>query len=84
MFPYPLSAGLGTPAVPPSCNHDRELRSLSAGDTQMVGSYSIHDPECAPEGADMTWSLCKAGTACAPLPPLPGRGVADGAPVPPR
>ena len=70
-------AGLGNPTVQPRCNHDPEVRSLAGGGNQMVGSYSVHVPECGPEGTDMTWSLCKAGTPCAPLPPLPGSGVAD-------
>ena len=78
VFPYPAGAGLGNPITPVRCNHDPEIRSLAANDTQMVGSYSIYVPECAPQGADMTWSLCKAGKPCAPLPPLPGHSPAGG------
>jgi hypothetical protein len=70
-FPYPAGAGLGNPLTTVRCNHDPEVRELEGGGTQMRGSYRIHDPSCAPDTAVSTWSLCKAGTPCAPLPPLP-------------
>lgn len=83
-FPYPAGAGLGNPGTEPRCNHDPELRSLAGGGNQMVGSYSHDVPGCGK--VDMTWSLCKAGTPCATLPPLPGSSAAEpeaGAATPP-
>jgi hypothetical protein len=76
-FPYPAGAGLGNPLTEVRCNHDPEVRSLSGGGNRMVGSYSVVFPECAPQGADMAWSLCRAGTPCAEQPPLPGRSIAE-------
>jgi hypothetical protein len=74
-FPYPGGISRGLPSSPVACNHDPEVRYLEDS-SRMVGSYSVTNYDCAPNGADMTWSLCKAGTPCAPLPPLPGASPA--------
>ena len=39
----------------------------------MTGTYSYdREPgDCVPYHAAVSWSLCRVGTPCAPLPPLP-------------
>lgn len=70
-YPYPAGAGLGDPLTTTRCNHDPEVRYLSTDGNQMVGSYRIVETTCSPDTAVSTWSLSKAGTPLAPMPPLP-------------
>jgi len=68
-------AGIGDLGTTPyrGC-HDPEVRFLAADGKQMTGTYSYDESpgDCVPRHAEVSWSLCKVGTPCAPLPPLPG------------
>ena len=63
----------GAPDPPRQACGDPEVRFLAGGGNQMTGTYSRgQEPgDCVPRHLAVSWSLCRVGTPCAPLPPMP-------------
>lgn len=70
-FTGPFGIGRAPLEQPVTCA-DPEIRYLEAGG-QMTGSYTYREADgvCVTTHGTVTWSLCKAGTACSALPPPP-------------